>query len=151
MSARDSDDEPRTYVELERTGETYFVLFDRSFRSPSIQAMSTATGPQTFTIAQGDEEPPLEGVLLDENRTPIFESITSFRRLHFRVRSPTGDLVIDNRAEVADRETGLVRYRWQSGDTDITDGSYRAAFVLETRSGELTVPNAHQFTLQITR
>lgn len=140
-------DQP-TYLTLESTGETHIEIIHRQTTRAATRPMNDTT----FTLAQGDTEPPVEARLLDEDRKPIFDSLgVSVRRLHFRAFGPSDEPVIDGRAEMVDRDLGLVRYRFSSDETDIVDGSYRAVFVIETRRGELSVPNADNFTLRVTR
>lgn len=53
----------------------------------------------------------------------------------------------DNEGEVFG--SGLVEYRWGTGETD-TPGMYRASFKVTMASGEIeTVPNADELTIRI--
>lgn len=94
----------------------------------------TPSTNHTFEIKQGDTAPVLETVLIDNYGNPV--DLTSLVSLGIRlvmVGAPFlhvfGDGDYDlGVAEFEADETGVVRYRWQAGDTDVS-GTYKLEWV----------------------
>lgn len=77
-----------------------------------------------FTIKQSDTSPSLQATLQDANGNPINISYSTVR---IHMKQVGGSVVIDQPMTIVDEEVGIVRYDWQSGDTD-TPGTYYVEF-----------------------
>lgn len=93
-----------------------------------------------FTIKRNDTSPILQTTLTDAGGSPIDLTATSVKFYMKRYKSNT--LKINATATIFDEDAGIVRYLWQSGDTD-TAGSYQAEFQITYDDGAVeTFPNA---------
>jgi hypothetical protein len=77
-----------------------------------------------FTIKQSDTSPSLQATLQDADGNTINISYSTVR---FHMKQVGGSVVIDQPMTIVDEENGVVRYDWQSGDTD-TPGTYYVEF-----------------------
>jgi hypothetical protein len=77
-----------------------------------------------FTIKQSDTSPSLQATLQDANGTAININGASIR---FHMKAVGGAIVIDQPMTIVNAAGGIVKYDWQSGDTD-TAGTYYVEF-----------------------
>ncbi|MEN8659819.1 MAG: BppU family phage baseplate upper protein [Marivita sp.] len=93
----------------------------------------------TFNIKQNDTFPDLEGVLTDENGTPI--NLTDATAVRFHMRDAEGTVVIDADMTVVSPADGTVYYSWQGADT-ATAGTFEAEVEVTYSTGKIeTFPN----------
>jgi hypothetical protein len=65
---------------------------------------------------------------------------------------PRQETVVEGTADLVDLDTGLCRYEWEAGDTDLPDGQYSAAFIVDLPSSKsVAVPNTSALTVTIGR
>jgi hypothetical protein len=98
-------------------------------------------------IKQGDLFP-FEYVLTYDDSTPIDLSgaTVTITTILDEASSPTVDA---ETCSITDAINGVIRYSWQSGETDVT-GMYRIEFVITFNSGStLTVPSGDVLWLLI--
>jgi len=94
----------------------------------------------SFKIKQNDTSPLLQTTLTDPSGNAIDLSGCTIRFHMKRYKASTAK--IDGSVTVVDEEGGVVRYAWQSGDTD-TMGSYLAEFEVTYNDGTIeTFPNS---------
>tara|TARA_R110000824_G_scaffold36239_3_gene112770 strand:+ start:122 stop:442 length:321 start_codon:yes stop_codon:yes gene_type:complete len=99
-----------------------------------------------FQIKQHDTSPEIEAVLSNAAGTPIDLNGASVR---FHMRRAGGPVVVDAAATIVTAAAGLVRYSWNSGDTD-TAGSYQAEFEMTYGDGSIeTFPNSSNIQIDI--
>lgn len=93
----------------------------------------------TFNIKRGDTSPSMLATLQDANGSAV--DITGATvRFHMR-KTGSSATVVDEAATVVTADAGLVRYDWQTSDTD-TVGSYQAEFEVTYSDGTIeTFPN----------
>lgn len=99
-----------------------------------------------FTIKQSDTSPSLQATLQDADGNAININGASIR---FHMKAVGGAVVIDQPMTIVNAAGGIVKYDWQSGDTD-TAGTYYAEF--EVTYSDLSVetfPNNTNETILI--
>jgi hypothetical protein len=77
-----------------------------------------------FTIKQSDTSPSILANLQDSNGTAINLNGASVR---FHMKAVGGAVVIDEPMTIVNAAGGIVRYDWQTGDTDVP-GTYYVEF-----------------------
>lgn len=93
-----------------------------------------------FTIKRNDTSPILQTVLSDANGVAIDLTATTVKFYMKKYKASTAK--INAGAAIVDEDAGIVRYEWQTGDTD-TAGSYQAEFQITYNDGAVeTFPNA---------
>jgi len=90
----------------------------------------------TTFIKRGDTKPSFEKRLRSSSGEP--EQFTDSDVVSIHIRDENYNVIVSDdttgNVNVTDKETGVVEYNWQSGDTsDI--GSYKAEFVVDFNSG----------------
>lgn len=99
-------------------------------------------------MKSGDLYPPLEVQLLSgDPETGEPTDLSAATGTTLRMRLADGD-VIEHTATIFDAGTGMVRYEWQNGDTDVA-GAYRAEFVVQWPTGPQTFPSKGTFIVNI--
>ena len=93
-----------------------------------------------FTIKRNDTSPILQTVLSDANGVAIDLTGTAVKFYMKKYKATTPK--INATAAIVNEDAGVVRYLWQTGDTD-TAGSYQAEFQITYDDGSVeTFPNA---------
>jgi len=101
-----------------------------------------------FWIKENDTEPAIEAYLEDENGNAIDLSSVFTIRFHM-ADAATNTIKVNEVADVINATTGRVRYRWQSGDTDIPD-AYSGEFEVTWETGDIeTFPNYTNIEIEI--
>jgi len=77
-----------------------------------------------FSIKQNDTSPSLQATLKDASQTAV--DITG-ATVMFHMKSVDGTLKVSEEMTITNASGGVVRYDWQSGDTD-TVGTYYVEF-----------------------
>lgn len=93
-----------------------------------------------FTIKRNDTSPVIQTTLTDPlgNAIDLTGATVRFHMKKYRASVAK----IDQPVTIVDEDAGVVRYQWQSGDTD-TVGSYQAEFEVSFIDGTVeTFPNA---------
>lgn len=91
-----------------------------------------------FNIKQNDTSPSLQASLKDAASLPI-NLIGASVALH--MKSVDSTLKVNSSMTVTDAENGIIRYDWQTGDTD-TVGTYFVEFQVTYSDGSIeTFPN----------
>lgn len=91
-----------------------------------------------FNIKQNDTSPSLQATLKDSALNPVNLLGAS---VQFHMKSLDGTLKVDASMDVVDVDSGIIRYDWQSGDTD-TVGAYYIEFEVTYADGSVeTFPN----------
>jgi hypothetical protein len=103
----------------------------------------------SVVMKRHDRRPSLRIVVKDKDTGDPFD-FTDVTSAKFLMVDEDGTLVVDSAAAIESPVTaGILRYDWNSGDTD-TEGEYRAEFELTYSGGEkLTVPNASDIIVRI--
>ena len=105
--------------------------------------------PKVFYITQGDLEPLLTAVLVDENEEPV--PLTAATSVKFIMREPNSGTAKINAAAsiVGPAVDGRVRYTWTGTDTDTAE-DYDAEFeVTWSSGGKTTFPNFGYFRVKV--
>ena len=100
-----------------------------------------------FTIKQNDTSPALQATLQDYAGTAISLVGATVR---FHMKGLDGSLAIDSPMIITSAADGVIRYNWQTSDTD-TAGTYNAEF--EVTYSDLSVetfPNTGNIAIVIT-
>jgi hypothetical protein len=101
----------------------------------------------TFIIKQNDTSPSIVATLTDINGTAINVTGASVR-FHMKNMS-NNSLIIDQSATIVTAASGIVRYAWQSADTQKT-GLYSCEFeVTYTDNSIETFPNDDKIIVSI--
>lgn len=102
-----------------------------------------------FTIKSGDTLPSIEATLKDDTDT-VVDLTGSAVRFHLSSgTSKNNTNVIDAPAVIVNAAGGVVRYDWQTGDTD-TPGKYVAEWEVTFGPGAIeTFPNGADLTVNI--
>ena len=101
-----------------------------------------------FYIKQNDTSPSILAELKDANNTPV--NLTAATAKIF-VKSVDGTLKIDESVDIINDTLGVVRYDWQTGDTD-TVGTYSVEFQVTYTDGAIeTFPNTGSIALVVTK
>lgn len=91
-----------------------------------------------FSIKQNDTSPSLQATLKDASQAPI--NLTG-ATVMFHMKSLDGAIKIDTEMTITDERNGVVKYDWQSGDTD-TVGTYYVEFEVTYADASVeTFPN----------
>ena len=91
-----------------------------------------------FSIKQNDTSPSLQATLKDASLSPV--DLTG-ATVMFHMKSVDGTVKVDQEMTITDATGGVVRYDWQSGDTD-TVGSYYVEFEVTYADASIeTFPN----------
>lgn len=100
-----------------------------------------------FTIKRNDTSPILQTVLSDANGVAIDLTGTTVKFYMKKYKATTPK--INATAAIVNEDAGIVRYLWQTGDTD-TAGSYQAEFQITYDDGAVeTFPNADFIQIDI--
>lgn len=100
-----------------------------------------------FTIKQSDTSPAIRATLQDANGTPVNITGASVR---FHMKSLEGTLVVDQPMAIVTPSSGVVRYDWQTVDTD-TAGTFVGEIEVTYLDGSVeTFPNTGNFAIVIT-
>jgi hypothetical protein len=100
----------------------------------------------TFYIKQNDTSPAMLADLLDANGQPVDINGASVR---FHMRPISSAQVKISEDAVIVSQNGVVRYDWQTGDTDAI-GSYKAEFQVTYGDGSIeTFPNDGYIRVEI--
>ena len=103
----------------------------------------------TFHIGQGDTQDPLRATIYQEDGvTPV--DLTG-ATVTFSMKTDLGaELVAAGVAVVENPPTaGVVRYDWQTGDTDVA-GEHVARFKVTVPAGVFSAPNESYITVHVT-
>jgi hypothetical protein len=91
-----------------------------------------------FSIKQNDTSPSLQATLKDASLSPV--DLTG-ATVMFHMKSIDGTVKVDQQMTITDDTGGVVRYDWQSGDTD-TVGTYYVEFEVTYADASIeTFPN----------
>lgn len=91
-----------------------------------------------FSIKQNDTSPSLQATLKDASLSPV--DLTG-ATVMFHMKSVDGTVKVDQEMTITDDTGGVVRYDWQSGDTD-TVGTYYVEFEVTYADSSIeTFPN----------
>jgi hypothetical protein len=107
-----------------------------------------------FRLKEGDQSPTIKYQLQDEQGDPV--DITGFQEVRFLMRPQTSSsLTVDadtnNGVTVTDAANGIVKYEWDSSDTD-TSGSFKAEWEVAFSGGDKeTFPNTEYIDIYIQR
>jgi len=101
-----------------------------------------------FYIKQDDLLPELQAILKDATLSVI--DLTFATGVRFIMTDKvTGDKKVDAVATIVDDAGGIVKYSWETGDTD-TFGSYKGEFEVQYPGGKtLTVPNYTYINIKV--
>ena len=99
-----------------------------------------------YIIKRGDLMPPIAATLISS--TPNFLNDATGVRFRWVQQDLPGAPVRVNNGVIVDRVKGIVRYDWQSGDTD-NIGSYRAEWLVDYPHGTATFPNTNTLSFKI--
>lgn len=100
-----------------------------------------------FTIKQNDTSPAIQATLQDSAGTAISLVGASVR---FHMKSLSGSVVVDSPMTVTNAAGGVVRYNWQTTNTQ-TAGTYYAEFeVTYSDMSVETFPNNDNIAIVIT-
>ena len=100
----------------------------------------------TVYIKKGDRYPLLTATLQTEDGTAIDLTGGS---VVFRMSTQHGKNLVNTAATVVTAASGIVRYDWAAGDTDVV-GKFRGEFVATLASGRaVTVPNFEYIDIRI--
>lgn len=87
----------------------------------------------TYSIKRHDRAPSVTFVVLDADGFP--QDLTEFTAVKFLMRKRNAStLSVEHAAAFEDKESGLVRYDWQAGDTEEA-GTFFAEFELQAADG----------------
>ena len=101
---------------------------------------------QTVYIKKGDRYPLLTATLQLEDGTAL--DLTAGTVI-FRMSTQHGKNLVNSAAVVVTAASGLVRYEWAAGDTDV-EGKFRGEFVATLASGrDVTCPNFEYIDIRI--
>lgn len=102
----------------------------------------------SFRIKQNDTSPSLQATLKDASNTGVDLSGAT---VVFRMNSVDGVVKVESNMTIVDADNGVVRYDWQSGDTD-TNGTYLVEFRVTYVDGKVeTFPNTERLSLIVTK
>ena len=102
----------------------------------------------SFRIKQNDTSPSLQATLKDASNTGVDLSGAT---VVFRMNSVDGTVKVESNMTIVDADNGVVRYDWQSGDTD-TNGTYLVEFRVTYVDGKVeTFPNTERLSLIVTK
>lgn len=91
-----------------------------------------------FTIKQSDTSPSIQATLQDSDGNAVNINGASVR---FHMKAVGGAVVIDQPMTIVNAAGGIVRYDWQTGDTD-TPGTYYVEFEVTYSDNTIeTFPN----------
>lgn len=105
-----------------------------------------------FYVKQGDTSPAIESRLEDDEGDPV--DISGYTAVSFHMKPKDADTVKVNdddsgNVTVVDPANGLVKYEWQSGDTD-TSGRFEAEWQVTYADGtEETFPNTRNISVRV--
>ena len=108
--------------------------------------------PDVF-LKQGDTAPALVDTLRDQDDVPVSITDATVRLLVAPIDGPRSQAVAyeaENLEDTEDAETtGLVRYQWQEGDTDVPGVKLAEWEVTFLTGGVLTFPNGGYLLLLV--
>jgi hypothetical protein len=101
----------------------------------------------SYTIAQGDTEPPLDDILTDQDDNPVDLTLATAVSIKYRLR-PGGTPVTKSATVQGDPLLGQVRRTWDVGDTNVI-GIYDYTWIVDFSGREQTFPsnNYEQFEI----
>ena len=103
----------------------------------------------TFTIREGDQLPPIEGILKSADGTII--DLTNADSVMFHMKSNSNQLKVSAPATIVNAAAGHVAYSWAEDDTS-TPGSYFAEFeVIWPNDLKQSFPNRDYIRVIVTR
>lgn len=101
-----------------------------------------------FTIKTGDTAPALVGTLKDATGAVVNISTASAVRFIMKLKG-SDTALIDRAATVTNASGGVVKYQWQTGDTDVI-GTYNGEFEVAWGDGTFeTFPNEKYLVIKI--
>lgn len=101
-----------------------------------------------FVLKQNDTSPQIQATLKDSDNAVIDLSGATVR-FHMKAYGATSTKVDAAATIVGDAVNGVVKYVWQSGDTD-TVGTYNAEFEVTYGDGNIeTFPNDKNLTIVV--
>ena len=101
-----------------------------------------------FSIKQNDTSPSLQATLKDSNLTPINLNGAT---VEFHMKSLDGVIKVDETMTIVDSPNGIVKYDWQTGDTD-TVGTYNVEFQVTYSDASIeTFPNNGNLVINVVR
>ncbi len=102
----------------------------------------------SFTIKQNDTSPSIQATLKDASGSAIDLSGAS---VSFHMKPLSGDIKVDSSMTITDATGGVVRYDWQSTDTD-TVGTYLVEFEVTYSDNSVeTFPNNGNLIVNVVR
>ena len=101
-----------------------------------------------FNIKQNDTSPSLQATLKDSTLTPIGLNGATVQ-LH--MKSLGGVVKVNETMTIVDSDNGIIRYDWQTGDTD-TVGTYNVEFQVTYSDTTIeTFPNNGNLVINVVR
>ena len=101
-----------------------------------------------FSIKQNDTSPSLQATLKDSTLTPISLNGAT---VQFHMKSLDGVVKVDETMTIVDSDNGIIRYDWQTGDTD-TVGTYNVEFQVTYYDTTIeTFPNNGNLVINVVR
>jgi len=101
----------------------------------------------TFVIKQNDTSPSIEATLTDINGSAVNIASSSVR-FHMKNMS-NNTLIVDQAATIVNAASGIVRYAWQSADTQ-KPGLYNCEFEVTYSDNSIeTFPNDDKIIVSI--
>ena len=101
-----------------------------------------------FNIKQNDTSPSLQATLKDSNLTPINLNGAT---VEFHMKSLGGTIKVNETMTIVDSPNGIVKYDWQTGDTD-TVGTYNVEFQVTYSDTTIeTFPNNGNLVINVVR
>jgi len=102
----------------------------------------------SFTIKQNDTSPSIQATLKDASGSAID---LSGANVSFHMKPLSGDIKVDSSMTITDATNGVVRYDWQSTDTD-TVGTYLVEFEVTYSDNSVeTFPNNRNLVVNVVR
>jgi len=110
------------------------IGFNRIEVAASKNCLVATLGTITTRLKRGDRRPLLEAQLFDPLGNP--QDLNGVVAVRFRMRDPVSRAIVvsDQAAVVVSPGSGVVRYDWQAGDTDL-EGAFEAWFLVEHTAG----------------